>query len=276
MITVHDLTYHYQPDQAPILDHLNLTVADHQWLAIIGRNGSGKSTLARLIAGLLPTPAGTVTVNGFPVDEEHLGQIHQEIGLVFQNPDNQFVGTTVEGDVAFGLENHRVDPAQMPAIIDRALAAVGMSDFRHHQPDQLSGGQKQRVALAGALALQPRVLILDEATSMLDPIGRQQVLELLGRLRDDRQLTIISITHDPAEVALADQVAVLDQGKIIAQDEPAAVLNDRQLVDRVGLVQPLALRLRDQLQASGVALPKDYLSEEELLQWLNQRLNTTA
>lgn len=274
MISVEKLTFTYPHQEAALFEDLSLTIPDHQWVAIVGRNGSGKSTLARLIAGLLPTPAGTITVNGLPVDEDHLAALHQQLGFVFQNPDNQFVGATVADDVAFGLENRRVAPQKMPTIIERALAQVRMTPFKAARPEELSGGQKQRVALAGALALKPAVLILDEATSMLDPQGRGEVLSQLASLRQQGELTIISITHDPAEVALADQVIVLDQGQVRRQDSPERVLTDAALVEAVGLVQPFALRLKAALQAQGVAVPATITTEGELVQWLNQQLNT--
>lgn len=276
MIEVSNLTFQYPHQDQPVLQGLSLTIPTGQWLAVVGKNGSGKSTLARLIAGLLPTPAQTIRVNDLPVDEAHLAALHHQIGFVFQNPDNQFVGATVEADVAFGLENRQVPAAAMEPRIEHALAQVGMTAYRHHQPEQLSGGQKQRVAIAGALALQPQILILDEATSMLDPQGRQTVLQRLQQIHQAQALTIISITHDPVEVAMADQVAVLDQGQILRLATPAVVLNDQALVQQVGLVQPFSMQLRDRLQHYGVPVPKEYLTKGALEQWLKRQLATKA
>ncbi|HJA73288.1 MAG TPA: energy-coupling factor transporter ATPase [Candidatus Limosilactobacillus faecipullorum] len=274
MIKIENLNFKYAHQDKKTLDNLNLQVPAGQWLAVVGKNGSGKSTLARLIDGLLETPQKTIWVDGLEVNAENIAKIHQKIGFVFQNPDNQFVGTTVAADVAFGLENRQASSKEMPKIIEHTLALVKMQAFRDRSPEQLSGGQKQRVAIAGALALKPQLLILDEATSMLDPEGRKDVLELLARLRDQGQLTIVSVTHDPDEVALSDQVAVLDQGRIIKKASPSEVLNDQNLIQKVGLVQPFSLVLRDQLRARGIKVPTDYLEKGALREWIIQQLAT--
>ncbi|MBM6754217.1 energy-coupling factor transporter ATPase [Lactobacillus alvi] len=276
MIKIENLNYKYAHQNKLTLNDLTLQVPAGQWLAIVGKNGSGKSTLARLIDGLLETPSKTIWVDGLEVNTENIATIHQKIGFVFQNPDNQFVGATVAADVAFGLENRQVSSSEMPKVIEQALTLVKMQAFRDRAPEQLSGGQKQRVAIAGALALKPQLLILDEATSMLDPEGRKDVLTQLAKLRDQGELTIISITHDPDEVALADQVAVLDQGKIVKQASPAVVLNDQSLIQRIGLVQPFSLMLRDQLKARGIKVPTNYLGKGALYEWINQQLATKA
>ncbi len=276
MIKIENLNYKYAHQNKLTLNDLTLQVPAGQWLAIVGKNGSGKSTLARLIDGLLETPSKTIWVDGLEVNTENIATIHQKIGFVFQNPDNQFVGATVAADVAFGLENRQVSSSEMPKVIEHALTLVKMQAFRDRAPEQLSGGQKQRVAIAGALALKPQLLILDEATSMLDPEGRKDVLTQLAKLRDQGELTIISITHDPDEVALADQVAVLDQGKIVKQASPAVVLNDQSLIQRIGLVQPFSLMLRDQLKARGIKVPTNYLGKGALYEWINQQLATKA
>lgn len=276
MIKIENLNFKYAHQNKLTLNDLTLQVPAGQWLAIVGKNGSGKSTLARLIDGLLETPSKTIWVDGLEVNTENIAAIHQKIGFVFQNPDNQFVGATVAADVAFGLENRQVSSSEMPKIIEQALTLVKMQAFRDRAPEQLSGGQKQRVAIAGALALKPQLLILDEATSMLDPEGRKDVLTQLAKLRDQGELTIISITHDPDEVALADQVAVLDEGKIVKQASPAVVLNDQALIQRIGLVQPFSLILRDQLKARGIKVPTNYLGKGALYEWINQQLATKA
>lgn len=240
---------------------------------MIGHNGSGKSTLARLIDGLLEPDEGSITVNGLAVTEENLAQLHRRLGIVFQNPDNQFVGATVADDIAFGLENHQVPHEQMSELIKTALAAVSMSDLADVEPSMLSGGQKQRVAIAGILALHPQTIILDEATSMLDPEGRTMVLELLDRLCHQQGLTIVSITHDPVEMAMADQVVVVDQHSIAQQGPVETVLAQTNLLKRLGVGIPVSQQLRDQLAASGVNIPNRYFTTDEMVEWLCQKLN---
>uniref|UniRef100_UPI002B05F17E ATP-binding cassette domain-containing protein n=1 Tax=Limosilactobacillus reuteri TaxID=1598 RepID=UPI002B05F17E len=194
-IKIRKLVFTYPDSKYPVLNNINLDFEPFSWTAIIGHNGSGKSTLARLIDGLLSPTAGSIEVDGIQVNESSLGQIHQQIGFVFQNPENQFVGATVADDVAFGLENRQVAQNEMGEKIDKALKMVGMSDYKNTAPINLSGGQKQRVELAGILVLMPKIIILDEATSMLDPLARQEILSLLQRLKNEYNLSIISITH---------------------------------------------------------------------------------
>ena len=271
-VTLTDLQYQYPDAKKPVLDGINLAFPAGKWTALIGRNGSGKSTMARLIDGLLIAQRGQITVNGIPVTEDNLTKIHQHVGIVFQNPDNQFVGATVADDVAFGLENRQVPREEMPSRIQRALEAVDMAGLSESEPTMLSGGQKQRVALAGILALRPQVIILDEATSMLDPAGRELVLSLLERLRDQQQFTIISITHDPAEMAMADRVVVLDQGKIVRQGTTAEVLCDVALLEKIGVGIPAGQQLHQELADRGIAVPDRYFTVEEMVKWLSQQL----
>ncbi|MGN1279129.1 MAG: ATP-binding cassette domain-containing protein, partial [Limosilactobacillus sp.] len=199
-------------------------------------------------------------------------RVHQQVGIVFQNPDNQFVGATVADDVAFGLENRQVPRAEMKTRIQQSLKAVDMAALAAAEPSMLSGGQKQRVALAGILALEPEIIILDEATSMLDPAGRQLVLQLLQRLRTQEKYTIISITHDPAEMAIADRVVVLDRGHIIRQGPVATVLQDVNLLHQIGVGVPAGQALRQALADRGVAVPARYFTEKEMVEWLCQKL----
>lgn len=271
-VTLTDIQFQYPDAQQPVLDGINLAFPVGQWTALIGRNGSGKSTMARLIDGLLVPQRGQIKVGDLAVTEDNLTKVHQRVGIVFQNPDNQFVGATVADDVAFGLENRQVPREEMSPRIQRALEAVDMAGLSESEPTMLSGGQKQRVALAGILALRPQVIILDEATSMLDPAGRELVLSLLERLRDRQQFTIISITHDPAEMAMADQLVVLDQGKIARQGTTAEVLRDVDLLEKIGVGIPAGQQLRQELADRGVAVPDRYFTVEEMVTWLNQQL----
>lgn len=254
LIQIQDLTYEYDDFK---LGPLNLEIEKDQWISVIGRNGSGKSTLARLIDGLIEAQSGTVTVDGLEVNEQNVWQIRSQIGVVFQNPDNQFVGANVEDDVAFGLENRQLSHAEMVKRVSESLEAVGMTEFAKHEPSRLSGGQKQRVAIAGILAIRPQIIILDEATSMLDPEGRRELIQLIRHLKDQYHFTVIAITHDIDETVFSDQIIVLDQGKIRMQGRPADVYRNRdQLVD-LGLDLPFVEKLKFKLQENGLAELKD-------------------
>lgn len=270
-ITMKDIHYQYPNAKQPIIDGLSLSFPQNKWTGIIGYNGSGKSTIVRLIDGLLIPQHGSITVNGLTVSEDHLSQIHQQIGIVFQNPDNQFVGATVADDVAFGLENRQIPPLKMKEIVPRVLAEVGMSKYAHTEPASLSGGQKQRVAIAGILALQPKIMILDEATSMLDPAGRQSILKLLVQLRKKYQLTIISITHDPHEMEMTDQLVVIEHGQVVTQGPTKAVLNHGDLLRKAGVGSPVSSRLLKLLKDRGIKTPERYLTTEEMVDWLWQQ-----
>lgn len=271
-VTLTNIRFQYPNTDQVILDDVSLGFPQGEWTTIIGHNGSGKSTLARLIDGLLMPRQGQITVGSVPVTEENMTKVHQQVGIVFQNPDNQFVGATVADDVAFGLENRQVPRDEMQARIQQSLAAVDMAQLADAEPAMLSGGQKQRVAIAGILALEPKIIILDEATSMLDPAGRQLVLRLLQQLRTQQKYTIISITHDPAEMAIADRVVVLDQGKIIRQGSVTKVLQDVKLLQRIGVGVPAGQALRQELADRGVAVPARYFTEQEMVEWLCQKL----
>lgn len=276
MIEVDRAQFAYRGQERPAVAGVSLTVEAGSWLALIGHNGSGKSTLARLIDGLLPLGSGTITVAGLPVTEAHLAKLHQQVAFVFQNPDNQFVGATVADDVAFGLENQRVPRKEMEERVAGALELVGMTTFADREPAQLSGGQKQRVALAGALALQPTVLIVDEATAMLDPEGKDQVMALLKQLRAKGDLTILSITHDAEEAALADQVALMDGGRLITAGTPAAILEDADLMRAHQLAPTFATRLKEALKQRGLELPKNVRTDDQMVTELWQQLNSRA
>ena len=265
LIRLEHLTYTYNNSDVPALNDVSLTIAAGQWIAIVGHNGSGKSTLAKTLNGLIEPQQGQVYFNGVLLDEDSVWSIRRKIGVVFQSPDNQFVGATVADDVAFGMENNGVPRAEMVPRVAAALAQVRMSDYATHEPARLSGGQKQRVALAGVLAQQPEVIILDEATSMLDPQGRQDVVSLMTQLQAAGNFTIISITHDIDEAALADQVILMDDGRLIQQGPPAAIFNEGELLRQHGLTVPLSEQVRTGLVAQHVPLPDQYLSEEQLV-----------
>ncbi len=212
-------------------------------------------------------------VNGLAVTEENLGKLHQQVGIVFQNPENQFVGATVADDIAFGLENLQVPREKMAPLIKRSLERVGMTTLADAEPGMLSGGQKQRVAIAGILALEPEIIILDEATSMLDPAGRQTILDLINKLRRDSGLTIISITHDPVEMEMADQIVVVGDHHVIENGPAAEILQKTTLLRKLGVGIPTGQRLRDLLVARGVTVPEQYFTEDEMVKWLWQQLS---
>ena len=266
-IEIHNLNYQYDDDQT-LFDGFDLTIEAGQWVALVGHNGSGKSTLAKLILGLIEANAGDITVFGVPLSAETVHDIRGQIGMVFQNPDNQFVGATVADDVAFGLENQQLPSADMPKRIDDALTVVGIQGFKDREPHTLSGGQKQRVALASVLALTPKIIILDEATAMLDPDGRETVMATLQDLkaRFGDALTLITITHDMDEAALADRVVVINDGQLILDGTPEAVFSQRQVMHDNGLALPFAGELAAQLTPT----PEQYLDERELIQWLSR------
>lgn len=271
-IKIRKLVFTYPDSKYPVLNNINLDFEPFSWTAIIGHNGSGKSTLARLIDGLLSPTAGSIEVDGIQVKESSLGQIHQQIGFVFQNPENQFVGATVADDVAFGLENRQVARNEMEEKIDKALTMVGMSDYKNTAPINLSGGQKQRIALAGILALMPKIIILDEATSMLDPLARQEILSLLQRLKNEYNLSIISITHDLKEIELADKIVVLNDSQVVKQGTPSEILKDKELLLEIGVGVPASQQLQKLLVERGIDIPNRYLNLEELKNWLKQQL----
>ncbi|WP_186652490.1 energy-coupling factor ABC transporter ATP-binding protein [Streptococcus sp. sy004] len=266
IIDVNKLNFKYDSDdQNYLLKELSFHVKQGEWLSIIGHNGSGKSTTVRLLDGLLSAESGQIYISGQELTEKNLWQIRRQIGMVFQNPDNQFVGATVEDDIAFGLENQGLSKDEMENRITEALAMVGMSAFRDKEPARLSGGQKQRVAIAGVIAMRPDIMILDEATSMLDPNGRREVMSLIKKVRDTYGLTVISITHDLDEVNLSDRVLVMKKGQVELDLSPRELFSEenRNLLD-LGLDQPFSSRLQMSLIEAGVLSDFDYMTEEEL------------
>ena len=264
IIDVKNLSFRYKESQEyyDVKDN-TFHVKRGEWLSIVGHNGSGKSTTVRLIDGLLEAESGEIVINGQQLTEETVWSIRRQIGMVFQNPDNQFVGATVEDDVAFGLENQGLSRQEMKKRVEEALDLVGMLDFKKREPARLSGGQKQRVAIAGVVALRPAILILDEATSMLDPEGRRELIETVKGIRKDYDMTVISITHDLEEVAMSDRVLVMKKGEIESTSSPRELFSRNDL-DQIGLDYPFANQLKNSLSQNGYDLPENYLTESEL------------
>ena len=264
IIDVKNLSFRYKESQEYYdVKDITFHVKRGEWLSIVGHNGSGKSTTVRLIDGLLEAESGEIVIDGQRLTEENVWNIRRQIGMVFQNPDNQFVGATVEDDVAFGLENQGLSRQEMKKRVEEALALVGMLEFKKREPARLSGGQKQRVAIAGVVALRPAILILDEATSMLDPEGRRELIETVKGIRKDYDMTVISITHDLEEVAMSDRVLVMKKGSIESTSSPRELFSRNDL-DQIGLDDPFANQLKHSLSQNGYDLPENYLTESEL------------
>lgn len=264
IIDVKNLSFRYKENQKYYdVKDITFHVKRGEWLSIVGHNGSGKSTTVRLIDGLLEAESGEIVIDGQQLTEENVWDIRRQIGMVFQNPDNQFVGATVEDDVAFGLENQGLSRPEMKKRVEEALDLVGMSDFKKREPARLSGGQKQRVAIAGVVALRPAILILDEATSMLDPEGRRELIETVKGIRKDYDMTVISITHDLEEVAMSDRVLVMKKGSIESTSSPRELFSRNDL-DQIGLDDPFSNQLKHSLSQNGYDLPENYLTESEL------------
>lgn len=264
IIEVKQVSYKYDlEDDDYTLKDVSFHVEQGEWLSIIGHNGSGKSTTVRLIDGLLEAESGEIIISGDLLTPENVWEKRRQIGMVFQNPDNQFVGATVEDDVAFGLENQGVPLEDMTQRVQEALELVGMTDFKRREPARLSGGQKQRVAIAGVVALRPNIIILDEATSMLDPEGRLDLIRIVKEIKEKHHITVISITHDLDEVALSDRVMVMNKGQIESISHPSELFMRDDLQD-LGLDQPFTAALVQQLREKGLDVPSRYFTEEEL------------
>ena len=252
-------------NRKPAVNGVSFSVPKGKWFSIVGHNGSGKSTIAKLICGLLLPQEGEVRFEKDVITEENIWAIRSQIGIVFQNPDNQFVGATVQDDVAFSLENIGVPYAEMVKRVEQALKQVHMESFLNHEPHHLSGGQKQRVAIAGAIAMEPKLLILDEATSMLDPQGREEVLQIVKQLKDQLGVTVISITHDLEEAALADHILFMNNGEKLAEGTPTEIFALEELLTEHGLDLPFAMKMSKLLKAEGVPLNALNITEEELV-----------
>lgn len=268
IIEVKNLCFEYEPGLKTI-DHISFNIEKGEYVAILGHNGSGKSTIAKLLIGLLEKKSGIICINNDELNIENLYKIREQIGIVFQNPDNQFIGATVRDDIAFGLENICIPRNEMNQLIETYAAKVRMEKFLDHEPTKLSGGQKQRVAIAGILAMAPSIIILDEATSMLDPRGRHEINELVKEIKNDREMTIISITHDIEEAKNADRIILLNEGKIVRIGTPNEILTQADILNELKLDMPFALKISQQLRNKGIKV-KETLNIEELEKQLCQ------
>lgn len=264
VIEINHISYIYEENNQKALDDISLEVYEGEWLSIVGHNGSGKSTLAKILNGLYYPKDGSITISGLSLEEKNIWDIRKSLGMVFQNPDNQFVGSTVEDDVAFGLENNGVAYEEMQTLVKESLESVEMYSFLNQEPHHLSGGQKQRVAIAGVLALQPSIIILDEATAMLDPQGKKEILQLIRTLNKDKNLTIISITHDLEETLKADRVVVMNKGKIFKIGTPKEIFDLNEKLIEIGLDLPFEIKMKQALKEAGVKNPENYFLESEL------------
>ena len=253
------------------IDEVDIDVKEGQFIAILGHNGSGKSTLAKHINAILVPTEGTVWVNGLDTkDPSELWNVRQSAGMVFQNPDNQIIGTVVEEDVGFGPENLGVPTDEIWQRVEESLKAVGMIEYRHHSPNKLSGGQKQRVAIAGVVAMEPKCIVLDEPTAMLDPVGRKEVLKTVKKLREQKKVTVILITHYMEEVIDADKIYVMDHGRVVMEGTPKEVFSQVDELKKYRLDVPQVTILADELKKQGLDIPSGILRKEELVEALCQ------
>ncbi len=269
IVQLNNISFSYsEEDLRPALNNVSLSINRGEWIAVIGPNGSGKSTLAKTINGLIEADAGEVIIGGTKLTEESVWDVRRKVGMVFQNPDNQFVGSTVQDDVAFGLENIGVPREEMLERVAKAVKVVNMADFMDKEPARLSGGQKQRVAIAGIIALAPDIIILDEATTMLDPKGRREVIETIQQLKKEQNLTVISITHDIDEAAKANRIFVMQAGELKRIGTPEEIFAVGADIIDMGLDIPFPEKLKYQLARQGLDVPAEYLTEERMVDWL--------
>lgn len=268
LIEFNNVSFRYEEDGPWVLRNVSFEIYEDESVAIIGHNGSGKSTIAKLINGLLFPQEGEISIARKPVNKDTIWEIRKDVGMVFQNPDNQFVGATVQDDVAFGMENRGIPRAEMIKRIDESLTAVGMTEYKLTEPHRLSGGQKQRIAIAGVLAISPQVLILDEATAMLDPNGRKEIMETVSGLQSKQSLALITITHDLQEIVKADRVIVMNKGEIWEESTPRQIFSKKKELRQIGLDVPFVAILADELRESGLDGLQEPLNHEELLEEL--------
>lgn len=265
-IEFRNVSFRYSEEKPWVLKDCSFEIYENEWVAIIGHNGSGKSTIAKLTNGLLFPEKGDIFINGKRLDESSVWDIRKEVGMVFQNPDNQFVGTTVQDDVAFGMENRGFPREEMIKRIDQTLHAVGMNDYLLTEPHKLSGGQKQRVAIASVLAISPSVLIMDEATAMLDPLGRHEIMNTVSDVQEQNDISLITITHDLNEVVQADRVIVLNDGEIWSEATPREIFAQKDDLREIGLDVPFIATLAAALKEEGIPVTNEPLNHEELLE----------
>ncbi len=272
LIEVKDLVYSYD-DKKNAVDGVSFAIEKGTYTAVIGHNGSGKSTVAKLMAGLLEAKSGEIIIDGLKMNRENIGKIREKLDIVFQNPDNQFIGSTVRDDIAFGLENHLVPSEQMDEIINEYVEKVGLANYLDKEPQNLSGGQKQRVAIAGVLAMKPDIIIFDEATSMLDPRGKKEIKKLMADLGEGDQYTILSITHDIEEVLQADMCIVMDHGKIWAHDVPEKIFARPDELRKLRLDIPFTDQVREEFRKQHIKLKSSDLKGmvEELCRYRSNR-----
>ncbi|WP_217588914.1 energy-coupling factor transporter ATPase [Lentibacillus saliphilus] len=268
LVEFRNVSFRYDDDGPWILNDCSFTIYENQSVAIIGHNGSGKSTIAKLMNGLLFPQKGQILIDGKEVNAQTIWDIRKDVGMVFQNPDNQFVGTTVQDDVAFGMENRGIAREEMMKRIEDTLTAVGMQHKRLSEPHRLSGGQKQRVAIASVLAISPKLLILDEATAMLDPKGRQSIMKTVSHLHEQDVMSLVSITHDLEEVMMAEWVIVMNQGEIWAEGTPRDIFTRKDAFHKIGLDIPFVGKLTEALRRADVSITEEPLNHEELLEAL--------
>ena len=260
-IEIEHLSFSYD-EQIKALDDVSFSIEEGSYTVIVGHNGSGKSTIAKLLIGLLEAQNGTIHVDGIELKEETVYDIRDKVGIVFQNPDNQFIGATVADDIAFGLENHQVPHEQMQQIIEEFAARVNMSKYLNSEPTKLSGGQKQRVAIAGVLAMRPQILIFDESTSMLDPQGKAEINALVKKIHEETGITIISITHDIEEMVSSDHVIVMKEGHVVMDGTPSEVLNNEEELVQMQLDIPFSLKFVNEMKKHGISLKREIRMEK--------------
>ena len=260
-IEIEHLSFSYD-EQIKALDDVSFSIEEGSYTVIVGHNGSGKSTIAKLLIGLLEAQSGTIRVDGIELKEETVYDIRDKVGIVFQNPDNQFIGATVADDIAFGLENHQVPHEQMQQIIEEFAARVNMSKYLNSEPTKLSGGQKQRVAIAGVLAMRPQILIFDESTSMLDPQGKAEINALVKKIHEETGITIISITHDIEEMVSSDHVIVMKEGHVVMVGTPSEVLNNEEELVQMQLDIPFSLKFVNEMKKHGISLKREIRMEK--------------
>lgn len=278
IIEFKDVSFRYESDEEdvvldPAVKNFSLTINEGEFVAVLGHNGSGKSTLAKLANGLLLPSSGDVLVDGMNTkNEDDDIKIKQTVGVVFQNPDNQIVATVVEEDVAFGPENLGIEPAEIRRRVDESLKIVGMYDYRLHEPHKLSGGQKQRVAIAGIIAMEPRCIILDEPTAMLDPEGRRDVMRAIKKLNKELGITVVFITHYMEEAVEAERIVVMDDSKLLMDGTPKEIFSNTEKIREIGLDVPQTCLLAEMLRADGIKLKNDLLSIDELVENITEIL----
>ena len=261
-ITIRNLCYSYEQNK-PVVDNVSLSIKKGSYVSLLGHNGSGKSTLAKLMIGLLPADDGTVVISGLELNDKNITAIRNKAAIVFQNPDNQFIGITVEDDIAFSLENRNVNREEMGRLVLEYAKKVGMEEYLNKEPGYLSGGQKQRVAIADALVINPEILILDEATSMLDPRGKRDILNLIREMKKENpDLTVISITHDVEEAYLSDEIILLEKGKVVEQATPLNLFSNLELVKKYNLDIPFEIQIRNKMKNEGMNIGDDNILDE--------------